>query len=66
MSELFHDVVLGNSVFSAIAVDAMGGRVPASLVKTFRPKFAGVVLARQDSGIETALDLRGKRVATLF
>lgn len=59
------DALIGNPVHSAVAVETMGAKPVASLVKRAGADFAGVIIARAGSGIETATDLKGKKVISL-
>lgn len=59
------DLVLTNPVHTAIISELYDGKLLATLNKKSGPVFAGVIVARKDSGINSAEDLKGKSVMSL-
>lgn len=59
------DLVLTNPVHTVNIVELYGGELLATLNKKSGPVFAGVIVAKKDSGITRAEDLKGKKVMSL-
>ena len=59
------ELVLSHSPHTVQLEEKLGATVMATLNKKDGPRFGGVIIARKDSGIETAEDLRGKNVMSL-
>lgn len=59
------DVLLANPVMAAVTIDMMSGQPMASLVSSTGNTFAGVIVVRAESAVQSVADLRGGTVATL-
>lgn len=59
------ELVLSHSPHTVQLEEKLGATVMATLNKKDGPRFGGVIIARKDSGIKTAGDLRGKNVMSL-
>lgn len=59
------DFLLTNPVQSSIAMSALRSEPLATLQRHSGTEFSGVIIARSDSGITTAQDIRGRRVVSL-
>ena len=59
------DFLLTNPVQSAIGMSVLRAQPLVTLHKRSGTEFSGVIIARSDSGIETAQDVRGRRVVSL-
>ncbi|MEO1239514.1 MAG: phosphate/phosphite/phosphonate ABC transporter substrate-binding protein [Pseudomonadota bacterium] len=59
------DLLLGNPVQTAVVVDTMAAVPLASVERSSGAEFAGVIVARAESGIEALSDLQGRRIGTL-
>ncbi len=59
------DFLLTNPVQSAIGMSVLRAQPLATLHKRSGTEFSGVIIARSDSGIRTAQDVRGQRVVSL-
>ncbi len=59
------DLIMSNPVHAVNIVERFSGHPLATLNKKSGPVFAGVIVSRNGSGINTADDLRGKKVMSL-
>jgi ABC-type phosphate/phosphonate transport system substrate-binding protein len=59
------DYLLSHSPHTVYVQEKLGAKVLATLNTKAGPRFGGVIIAKKDSGITTAEDLRGKRVMSL-
>lgn len=59
------DMLFSHSPHTVLATEVIGGTLLATLNTPAGSRFGGVIVARRDSGIKVAADLRGKKVMSL-